>query len=213
MERFYALSDTYGKWVGIVFTAFVIGLLLYLHLFAATSVEKTRKWVGGKDLYVCEAPAWVKKDLNGALQLVAPWVTFDTIIQAPGLCGTVDGVTVACAYDGRPSTCAPGHVLLTLMDQVYDLDHGDETLYTLQSRNSNILKNVTILFPPVLDPPVGVDYDPPADLGVLVIAHALLHAEGYDHVVSELPGPFAAEPTGHIAASSIPKLGRNTEGL
>lgn len=208
---------------GTVFTVFVVGLLLYLHLSDAEHTPKPRQWTHAKKLYVCEAPDWVAGNLDEAVEFVKPWAKYSAVVKAEGPCSTVVDVIIDCEYGSRVLPCIREGVLLTMADQKFDYGsmeeggHGDETVSSFSQETGDITK-VTAVFPETLDAiaPIGENLETPerpVDAEMLVVAHALLHAEGYDHVVNDLPGPFYAEPTGNIMARSIPKLGRGTDGL
>lgn len=213
------------RWLipGGLFTLLVVGLLMYLHLSNAETVPKQRQWTHEKSIYVCEAPKWVEESFEEALDLVKPWVRYSAVMRLSGSCADAADVDTSCTYGDRTVPCVTGATVVTTADQHFDFGdmeeggHGDETLAKVEKETGNIV-SVTILFPEDLQSirAVGPNLelaDWPPDVQVLVIAHALLHAEGYDHVVNDLPGPFYAEPTGHIMARSIGKLGRSTEGL
>ncbi len=217
-------SSNDPKWLLVAgpITLAVVGLLAYLHASNKEIVPKTAEWLSPKPLYVCEAPAWVTGNLDEALEVVKPWAKFSGVIKAKGPCSTVVDVIRDCEYridkEIRTVPCARGAVLLTGADQKFNFGnlekggHGDETL-----RHAVVteLQYVTALFPDLLQSISNASgtLDWPADIEVLVVAHALLHAEGYGHVVNDLPGPLYAEPTGHLMATRISKLGRLTEGL
>lgn len=202
----WASNDT--RWL-IPFSLFcggIVASLVYLHASDAEEVPQTASWSIDKPLAVCEAPDWVYDNLDAALALVAPWVTYSSIEVVGGECPEM--VTPLCVYEleeGAPRTvaCVELGVLLTMSDQAFTSGHGDETL--LESQEGGITK-ATVLFPGELENRSG-------DVEILVIAHALLHAEGYLHVINNLPKPFSAEPTGHLMADSTSKLGTGTDGL
>jgi hypothetical protein len=219
----YALIEKYGKWVGLVFTLFVVGLLAYLHLADAEHTPKDRQWPGEKVLYICDAPDWVVGNVDEAVELVKPHAKFAGVVKVEGPCSTVADLIIDCEFGDRSAPCVMDAVVLTMAGQDFDFGsmdeggHGDETLSSWSTETGNITK-VTAMFPDDLQTiqPIGENLetpDWPIDAEMLIVAHALLHAEGYDHVATNLPGPFYAEPTGNIMARSITKLGRGLDGL
>lgn len=205
-----------------IFFAGVVGCLSYLHLSDAEQVPQALSWEGDKALYVCNAPAWVRENLDEAITLVEPWAHYTLIEIIDGPCENVKGITPVLPgplkVDGRDVPYAQGAVLITMADGAFDYGtstsggHGDETIW---SSSDGLFEKVTILFPEDLSYIASQDQGMtwPEDVEVLVISHALLHAEGFDHVFVDLPGPFSSEPTGHMMSGSISKLGFSMDGL
>jgi hypothetical protein len=207
------------------FCAFVAGSIIYMNLSNAEEVPKTRQWNRSKSLYVCDAPDYIVKELDRALEFVGPYSSYDKVMVS-AYCMDFPEVQAQCSYDGgRIAPCLEGAHLITGADQAFqfgsgsDGGHGDEGLWMADPENN--LTRVTTMFPSDLHAIIPDVEDPeehpvlnlPHDIAFLVLCHALLHAEGYDHVFLDLPGPFVAEPTGHIMQADITKLGTSTTGL
>jgi hypothetical protein len=238
------------RWLipGGIFTAAVVGLLLYLNLSNAEEVPRVQfegdeegevveaHWSDSKPLYVCEAPDWVAGNAKRAVEFVKPLgITYSDVVVLDGPCSGLAN-TKQCTYEtksgARTVDCVEGGIILTLADSGYNFGtmeeggHGDETLLSVDYSNGEI-EHVTALFPADLEDIKAIVFnddaamgesmiseaDWPVDAEFLVVTHALIHAEGYDHVVNRLFGPFFSEPTGHIMARNIVKLGESTAGL
>ena len=216
------------RWL-LIFTPFlllVVGTLLYLHLSDAETVPKPGHWDTEKALYVCDAPDWVSGNVEEAVEFVKPWATYSSV-TVKASCSDIPEVT-QCTFKGRQISCVEGAVLLTMASQGYDFGtmeeggHGDESNVSAKKGSGEILY-ATSEFPGDLEDIRKIVFDDetleikesdwPVNAELLVVIHALLHDEGYDHVVNDLPGPFYAEPHGHIMARSIAKLGKSTVGL
>jgi hypothetical protein len=223
----WAPNDTRWLLPFCIVLAGVGGLLLYLHLSNAEETPKPRQWLAEKPLYICELPDWAEANVKDALEFVEPWSKYKAVVHIDGPCSSSPDVSALCDYALEEGTrtvpCVEKGVLLTKADAGYDFGtmeeggHGDDTLYLAHKETGN-LSRVTIVFPDDLGAvmPINEDLETPrlpADHEFLVVAHALLHAEGYEHVLIDLPGPFRAEQTGNIMNPNIPDLGRITDGL
>jgi hypothetical protein len=193
----------------------VAGLLFYLHTSDA-EVPKPRHWAAEKALYACDdLPDYVSERLDAALELVKDYSEYTARVDTP--CPhEVNGIE-QCEYnvDGKVYTtfCKNGAVVFALAGGDFDWTKGDHGLH--KTLDDGQFVRQTTVFPSVLD---LEDADEegnhlPKDHRLVVVAHSLLHAEGYDHTRTELPGPFVAQQSGSLMHPYIYKAGYGTEGL
>lgn len=197
-----------------IVTAIVVGLLVYLHLFGSPYVPQPQRWSHSKNLYVCDtAPEYAHDERRvEALELVKSVVTYDEIVDTK--CDSEHGFEKCTFEDDRELWCKRGHVVLDLDDGKVDHFHLDETL-SLWDLETNHLNAVVILVPSKMDPPVHIDPDAeyPPNIEMLVLAHSFVHADGYDHVRTDLFGPFSSIPTGALMNPKAVYMGDSLIGL
>lgn len=241
----WAPNSTKWLYIGAPFTIGVAGLIIYLNVAGAEQVPRVKfeaednkvseaHWPGEKALYVCGSPDWVHGNIDEAVKFVGGLgITYTSVHKTEGPCsGFPEVLTCDYAVKGeavRELDCVPGGIVLTLADGGYnfgtmeDGGHGDETKLSLDWRTGDI-SNVTGLFPADLEDIKALrineddefeESDWPMNAELLVVIHSLIHADGFDHVLTPLGcgGAIYAEPTGHIMARDIGKLGMDTAGL
>lgn len=215
-------SNRIGLMIGVPFTLFVVGLLLYLHLFGTPTVAK--RWdqdVEVPDLLVCEGEVpWVTEEVaNTAIKF---WKEHDHPMgvykRVP--CASLEQCKTT---DAKPRTlpCSRRDIVVSLRDQQFAEEHLGETVTVLDPTGkvnwSAIMLPAVLLEPemPIMDENGQLLDTPefPPDVEALVLTHEIGHWFGYDHVVTPLPGPFFAEPTGHILTRSVFKQGWGDAGL
>lgn len=224
----WAPNDTRWLYLFVPFFFLVAGSIIYLHLSDDEVVPHPWMWEDEKALYVCDAPDWVLDVLDEAVSFVEPWAPYSDVVVTSS-CFDIPDV-VQCSFHQQMVPCAEGAVLLTSAGVGYDFGgtedggHGDESSLSVNGRTGSILF-ATIELPLRLEQirrVVFIEKEDafdveasqwPSRVHFLVVAHALLHAEGYEHVFHELLGSVSAEPHGHIMASSIAGLGTDTSGL
>lgn len=140
----------------------------------------------------------------------------------------------------RTSPCVDGSVVLTKAGPKYNYGdhikggHGDEALWWSDDEESAVppLARVTVEFPLELSqikayedidsskPIIDENYTDlelrktwPIEAELLVVMHALLHAEGLSHAHVTLIGPFISAPRGHVMSPNIADLGFSLEGV
>ncbi len=196
---------------GATFITLVVGLLLYLHLGGKVEVPRTVEPLAGtKKVYVCEgAPDWVYAELPDAMEF---WrshgVSYGAVIE-DAQCPP------ACSIGERLVPCREGGITIDLRDQPYVDDHADETL---RKSVDGKLKWATILLPRGILP--SEEADAPTlskDVDALVLAHALGHAEGFEHSVTRITrgknAGAVAHKTGELMHPKLHHLGWGTAGL
>jgi hypothetical protein len=218
MTRFYEFWSKYGKWFGLAFTALVVGLLVYLHVFGTPVVPQLRQPASNTpDMWVCTEDGldWVDEDLFKKVDEF--WTAHGHPI---GVLKRVPCASIAqCEFgDRRMAPCEPNNIVVALRDKWFDEEHAGETLSVFDV-NTRKTRWSTILVPKKILGPDGfgefgaeVPMLPP-DAEAIVMAHEVGHWFGYDHVVTRIAGPFFSEPTGHVLNRSIMKAGWGAEGL
>jgi hypothetical protein len=214
-------SNQIGLMIGVPFTLLVVGLLVYLHLFATPTVPKPRDQGDVvPDLLVCEGevPWLTEKEADKAIQF---WKDhghpMGVYKRVP--CGSLEQCKTT---EEKPRTmpCSRGHIVVSLRDQRFDDEHLGETVTVYDEKTGKVMWSA-ILLPSALLPPEGTVNEEgvlevpefPADVKDLVVTHEIGHWFGHDHVQTPLPGPFFAEPTGHILTRSVFKQGWGDAGL
>ena len=205
------LARKFAPIFGVVLSVVVIGLLIYLHVFATPTVPKPRSQSNSTpNVIVCDGDV--------------PWVTDDTVNVARTFWnahGYTMGPTVRqscatlrqCTTDGRMVPCSPGNIVVSLRDKWFSEDHAGETL-AVSDKTSGDTQWATILLPSKIIAPDNINAPPlPLDVENLVFAHEVGHWFGFDHVETRIAGPFIAEPTGHLMTKSVFKQGWGDAGL
>lgn len=218
MPSFFAFMQRNGHYIGLAFTAVVVGLLVYLHVFGQPVVPKPRTQASAvPDLLVCEGEIpWVTDEVVDKVRTF--WKEHGHPIgpmkRVP--CGSLGTCMVS---EERILPCSRGNIVVALRDQQFDEEHAGETVYVVH-RDTGMTDWATILLPNKILPPAappGADLDEapllPLDVEALVLAHEIGHWFGYEHVTTDLPGPFFAEPTGHLMTRGLQKLGWGDAGL
>lgn len=198
------MSRRHLSYIGVLFTALVVGLLLYLHL-APVITPQDREWQGVPTLWVCSAaPIWVDTELEPAVEF---W-------RERGMDIEVKEGRIACFDNCNTGyACAPNTILVDLVDTRFnDEEHMGET----RSRDvSGRLEAATIFLPTVLytENPLR-QQELPADAKRLLLAHELGHALGYDHTYTPILGDWlVSHKSGHIMHPSIFSAGWSHEGI
>ena len=222
MSKFYEFWSKYGKWFGFAFTALVVGLLIYLHVFATPVVPQLRQpSANTPDMWVCQEDPleWVDEELFGKVKKF--WDDHGHSIggfkRVP--CSSIK----RCGLEDRRTVlCDPDNIVVSLRDQWFEEDHAGETLISFDKESGKTLWAAILLPSKILGPdnlPAVGDGGAaelsflPSDAEALVVAHEVGHWFGYDHVVTRIAGPFISQPTGHLMHRSILKSGWGDEGF
>lgn len=189
------------------FTFLVVGLLVCLHIFGRQVVPKLRYQVGEEPrLLVCEGQIpWLGGETANRARLF--WEAYGYAIQE--LIRVPCASLATCRSGSRSLPCARGDILVSLRDGSFSEDHVGETVSSFDPATGRV-EWATILLPGRLDVPVGLSR---SDVEALVLAHEIGHWIGYDHVRTRLAGPFFSEPSGHLMARGVSKLGWRDAGL
>lgn len=219
MSKFLEFWGKYGTWFGWAFTALVVGLLIWGHLFARLVVPLTQPWEEDvtPSVGVCEdAPDFAEEELDRVVDALAERGHIPDHVE-PERIPCTETKTVDDDGVERIIPYKEGWILITLRDQAFDEDHMGETHRWWKKDAEGVQRTyaATILLPSVIlgpDDPTS-ELELPQDAEFLVLLHEYVHAWGYDHVYTRLVGPFFMEKTGHTMTRSIYKGGFNLEGV
>ena len=228
MDTFINFMTRYGKYIGLVFTALVVGLLVYLHVFAEVQVPLLSvKTDDGEVFQVTETHLGDQEDLPDFLICgnEVDWLDEDYIVMMARNTWSDLGYQVnvprrvecnnLCEHgdEGRLVPCEPGAVVVSLRDQYFSEDHWGETL--VHAVDGKIVW-ATILLPGDIFGPDDLEDDRvlPQDVHALVLAHELGHWWGFDHAFTPIiPGVLDAHPTGHLMNDDGYSMGWSTDGI
>lgn len=212
-------SNQIGLMIGVPFTLLVVGL----HLFGTPTVPKPRdQGEVVPDLLVCEEEVlWVTEEVaNKAIKF---WKDhghpMGTYKRVP--CGSLEQCKTTDAKP-RIMPCSREDVVVSLRDQNFSEDHLGETVTVYDEKSGKVAWSAIALPSVLLEPETPImdengqlldTPDFPPEVEALVLTHEIGHWFGYDHVQTPLPGPFFAEPTGHILTRSVFKQGWDGAGL
>jgi hypothetical protein len=174
-------SRNWGLLIGIPFTIFVVGLIVYGNFFASSSHDQHFTWEYRPELHVCDtAPEWAKpghKDFNQARDFwkARGWsYSKVTVGPCPKICDFKDPDTGKT----RSVACNTGKVTIDLRDQWFKEDHAGECV---RPASKDVLRDndwVTILLPSVI---YGITEFPeefgaevpmlPPDVNAMTLAH------------------------------------------
>lgn len=196
-----------GLAIGLIFTAIVVGLLVYFHASKPQVPD-----IPGPDLVDQKTdklpPYWVCTEAPDG-HLPAPgWLDAATVTDVLNWwaerCYEVEGLGFGpcedlCSYqqdesaEPRVVACKEGHVSVSGIDRWFGSGHAGETLHKPQDGElPHILVPVAI---DGADPTETVDLPPlPDDVGKLVFAHEVGHSFKKDHTITELGSTGAGAP-------------------
>lgn len=212
----------YGKYIGYVFTAFVVALLIYGHVFAKATIPQGMGWAEQPGLHICDtAPAWAQEgspDLDQALDWWAErgW-TFSEVRSGPcpDMCTEeIDGQDIDAA-------CMDGWVTLDLRGQWWEPGHVGVCVRSGTEEGG--LEWSAIRVPSVIEFGDATTVEDlmdlpmtPADAKAKVLAHEMGHClPGLQHALGPplLPGVRLNSPTGNVMNPSVVKGGWDDEGV
>lgn len=212
-DAFYSWMYVNGKYVGLSFLAFVLGLLAYLHIFAVVEVPKPRHEESkAPDVLVCEGEVlWVTPEVvESAREYWREYggYTIGPLKRVP--CGSLEQCE---AEDHRFFPCSRRDIVVTLRDQWFKENHAGETVSVSDAKTGEVFWS-TISLPSKLMASEEIGALPlPPDADKLVFTHEVGHWLGYGHAVTPIIGPFVSEPTGHMMNEELPHQGWSGEGL
>lgn len=215
---------------GGIIAAGVSLLILTLHASQAKVQEYALPLPDHKDIVVCkDAPEWVVRAVERK-KVLSFWkdhgVTYGEVLfdqDCPAECEWPDPITGIVEM----VPCRPGAIVLDMMtvDQakIGSGSPGDRGYWIADpglGEKLGRLRWFTTVFPAELEPPLVEDEDgfpvdtTPKDLSDLVVAHALGHAEGYDHSYTKVVGKKAvAHKRGELMNPYLEQLGWGDQGL
>lgn len=195
-----------GLAVGLTFTVFIVGLLVWLNFGLTAEVpQKAVLPTEPRPLIICAgAPEQARRFAGQARSFLSSHkCLFD--IPTNGFCDNFCRIS-----EDRAVPCRAGAVLIALRDGQYDEDHADETISEVDEKTGQILW-ATVLLPEKIFAPDGAVL--PSDAYALAVTHGLAHSCGFGHSRTHIIGSFYSEKTGELMNPSMLKAGWGVEGL
>lgn len=181
-------NRNWGLLIGVPFTVFVVGLIVYGNFFASSSHPTNFVWEYRPVLYVCDtAPEWAQPDAEPFARATKWWEdqgwAFENIEAGP--CTELCKVTTD-EGETLDVTCNKGKVTLDLMDRWWDEDHAGVCRHPAGIEVMRDKDWATILVPNVIlgssevggigeDGEISSPPMLPKDADALVLAHEIGH--------------------------------------
>ena len=214
MEKILAFVNKYSFYIGMAFTALVVSLLVYGHVFGKVEIPQTSTWSEQPGLHICTAaPEWAQAE-NPALGTAQKWWSgqgwrFREVRSGP--CPqTCEG-----KHEDRKITvsCFPGWITLDLRGQWWDEEHAGVCVRP----HAGEIEWAAIQVPSVLlgSEEVGAPALP-IDSESLILAHEIGHClAGLDHNQGPplVPGVRLNPKTGSVMNPHLTESGWDDEGI
>jgi hypothetical protein len=223
--REWAPNDPRWLIPGGLFTLFVVGLLVWLHVFGEIQVEGEHLDITYAGVIYTEGmPDSVPENLEIADSKLPEHLKFprdenkDPVVQWGGATQNCKG-----EIDGAPVEfpCLDGWVTIVLWDAKMASCTDDDCEAGMAFWDAS-KKACTIMLPPTTQDALPISLltaseppDLPPDIDAMVLGHEWVHCRRGTpgHAFTPIFGPFVSEPTGHLMHKSTLKMGWRTEGL